>query len=250
MQSDKIQEKKSIFERLQASSSDVEMRESPEPQVKISKSSSIFNRLGSYKELDKKSSGASGILRTPDKVRIFLLRSQIIKLSIFQSLKTTFKRKLPPSKSVEISPKKISLIAKKTVVDSDDTPDDTDSDDDKKVSFSPNVEVRVYQPPPTVMGAPKNKNRQKAIDKIDGVKSRLGNLTVGPKTILNVKKQPMKPGKTLHVSPKISKMKSDQLMQSVHSRLDVDKRKPNDVKNFKSSIKTKGSSVFNRLGRN
>lgn len=68
MQSDKM-EKKSIFDRL--NSKDVEMADSTsgETVVRVSKasSSSIFNRLGNYKELEKKieknSIAFSGILK-------------------------------------------------------------------------------------------------------------------------------------------------------------------------------------------
>lgn len=68
MQSDKM-EKKSIFDRLNRSK-DIEMTESTfnEPVLKMSKGSSIFNRLGEYKELEKKieknSIAFSGILKS------------------------------------------------------------------------------------------------------------------------------------------------------------------------------------------
>lgn len=67
LQSDKIGQKSSIFDRL--TSKDVAMADSTssEPQFKVTSSSSIFKRLGSYKELEKKieksSIAFSGILK-------------------------------------------------------------------------------------------------------------------------------------------------------------------------------------------
>lgn len=68
MKSDKI-EKKSIFDRLSKGEEIVDST-SNEPLVKVSNaSSSIFNRLGNYKELEKKiekkSTAFSGILKSP-----------------------------------------------------------------------------------------------------------------------------------------------------------------------------------------
>lgn len=64
MQSDKM-EKKSIFDRL--NSKDVEMADSTSSEPVVRVSSSIFNRLGNYKELEKKieknSIAFSGILK-------------------------------------------------------------------------------------------------------------------------------------------------------------------------------------------
>lgn len=54
MQSDKM-EKKSIFDRLNSKDAEYADSSSNEPHIRISTaSSSIFNRLGSYKELEKK----------------------------------------------------------------------------------------------------------------------------------------------------------------------------------------------------
>lgn len=75
MQSDKTK-KKSIFDRL--NSKDVEMMDDDSSDEPVEKSSaSIFNRLGSYKELeksDKRSKGGSGILKNST-VSLILLDS-------------------------------------------------------------------------------------------------------------------------------------------------------------------------------
>jgi hypothetical protein len=67
MVADKI-EKKSIFARLNSKNVEVADSTSSEPLVRVSKAtSSIFNRLGNYKELEKKveknSIAFSGILK-------------------------------------------------------------------------------------------------------------------------------------------------------------------------------------------
>ena len=73
MQSDKM-EKKSIFERL--NSKHVEIADSTSNES-LMKNSSIFNRLGDYKELEKKmdrhSVAFSGILKGPQKVVSYCL---------------------------------------------------------------------------------------------------------------------------------------------------------------------------------
>lgn len=63
MQSDKM-EKKSIFDRLNMKNGEMADSTSSDTQTKVS---SIFNRLGSYKEIDRRSMAFSGILKSPQK---------------------------------------------------------------------------------------------------------------------------------------------------------------------------------------
>lgn len=75
LQSDKS-EKKSVFDRLNTKHVEVADSTSSEPPVKLPKPvSSIFNRLGNYKEADKGSNESSGILRSSllmvGKVKVF-----------------------------------------------------------------------------------------------------------------------------------------------------------------------------------
>jgi hypothetical protein len=140
-------------------------------------------------------------------------------------------------------------IAKIIVDDSMSEDDDDKMDTDKQVSFSPEVQVRVYRESP-IKGAP-----MKGL-KIDGIKSRLGATSVDKspvnKSLHSIKKTVvMKPRKgSLTLASPPSKMKSDNMAQPaqrVHSRLSVKHR----VNNFKpNSAAMKQASVFNRLGRN
>jgi len=64
LQSDKS-EKKSVFDRLNTKHVEIADSTSSEPPVKLPKPvSSIFNRLGNYKEAEKSSNVSSGILRS------------------------------------------------------------------------------------------------------------------------------------------------------------------------------------------
>lgn len=138
----------------------------------------------------------------------------------------------------------------------DDDDDKMDSDEFKQVSFSPEVKVHVFTPRP-VAGSPR---KLKGL-KIEGIRSRLGrgseSLT-SQKSLHRVKKSvTMKPQVTSpSFSPRISKMKSDNLMTesfTVHSRLgnnSGEKKFQNKSLGRGDSSTTKGSSVFNRLGRN
>lgn len=128
-----------------------------------------------------------------------------------------------------------------------------------KVQFSPDVEVRVYQPRPANNNAQKMSRMNALSMQIDGIKSRLGKRSgseTGSSSILNVKKTTsMKPGK-ISISParKQSKMRSDMLSPPIHSRLDVKQKNISQLTsrfpNNKLSLTTKKETVFNRLGRN
>ena len=137
--------------------------------------------------------------------------------------------------------------------------DKMDSDEFKQVSFSEDVEVRVFNSLPVT--GPKILKGMKT----DGIKSRLGKNSgqlSSLKSLHNVKKVSMKPEKFSSTGTvKVSKMKSDNMtLQSsnVHSRLDMKNSKStmqltDRIKNFKldaSIVKSKSSSVFNRLGAN
>lgn len=139
--------------------------------------------------------------------------------------------------------------------------DKMDSDDFKQVSFSEDVEVRVFNPPLV------KKNNLKILKGLrsDGIQSRLSkkdDQSSSFRNLNNIKKISMKPGKVSPSGKALngSKMKSDQIAlqaKSVHSRLDLKNRKSaiqltNQIKNFKLDapvLSSKGSSsVFNRLG--
>lgn len=139
--------------------------------------------------------------------------------------------------------------------------DRMDSDEMKQVSFSPEVQVRVFSEGPAKTVSPKKMKVLKG----PGVKSRLGNgadQVTSPRSLLNVKKISMKAEKfSPSIGNRMSKMKSDNMSSqaaNVHSRLDINNRNSTNqltskIKNFKidsATSKTKGSSVFNRLGRN
>lgn len=146
----------------------------------------------------------------------------------------------------------------------EDTPSESDSDDDmdatkSKVQFSPKVEVLVYQPRPSSANAKKTNQMNALSMQIDGIKSRLGKRSgeSAADSLLSVKKTTaMKPSKTL-ISParKQSKMRSDMLSPPVHSRLDIKQQKNlNQLKSRMSNVRlgptAKKDTVFNRLGRN
>lgn len=142
-----------------------------------------------------------------------------------------------------------------------DSDDKMDSDEFKQVSFSEDVEVRVFNPLPVKTTSPKILKGLRT----DGIMLRLGkngNTASPPKSFHNVKKISMKPAKfSPSVASRVSKMKSDNMAlqaSTVHSRLDIKNRKStthltNRIKNFKldaAVVQSKGSSVFNRLGTN
>lgn len=153
-----------------------------------------------------------------------------------------------------------SVVRHMTVPDSScdsDDDDKMDSDELKQVSFSPEVQVRVFSERPAIVANPKNIKLLKS----NGVKSRLGKSThqpaTSPRSLHTVKKISMKPTAT----SQMSKMKSDNMSlqaMNVHSRLDINNRKSTNhlaskIKNFKIDMKDSkpiSSSVFNRLGRN
>lgn len=194
MKSDKI-ERKSIFARLNSGRIiDLEA----EPEVKSSKpssSSSIFNRLGDYKELEKKG-----------------FKAPSITIGNGASKRETFRPK-DTDRSVKLT-------------------DDRDKMDvDKSVSFSPEVQVRVFSSHPIRVPP------QKKILKIDGLKTRMEKTGSSAMLHRTLKSGSMKPNLPM-MSLKSDFMKAKEI--TVHSRLDVTNR----------SSKPVGSSVFNRLGRN
>lgn len=191
MKSDRI-ERKSIFERLNSSRIiDLEA----EPEMKSSKpssSSSIFNRLGDYKELQKKG-----------------FKAPSIKIGNAVSMRETFKPK-DTERSIKLTDDKMDV--------------------DKSVSFSPEVQVRVFSSDPIRVPA------QKKFLKIDGMKTRLEKTGSSAMLHKTIKSGSMKPIPMM--SLKSDFMKAKEI--TVHSRLDVNNRNSKPV----------GSSVFNRLGRN
>lgn len=246
MQMDKVDTKKSVFERLQ-SSNDVEMADSTsnDTNVRINKvSSSIFKRLGGYQEVEKvvnqKSSAFAGILKnSPTK----------------QPLRGVVKHRVN-TKIVLNKP------SHRNLMDTDESEDESeekmDSDDCKQVSFSPKVEVLEIEPRRQVVFDGKKLNRIKGL-RTDGiVRNKFGQFTIkraaDPREHLHTVK------KTITMKPKISpiknsKMRADQSPVSVKSRLDLktDFKKMklgNNNKNGSSNHinKSKPTSVFNRLG--
>jgi len=235
MQSDKM-EKKSIFERL--NSKQVEVADSTSNESLV-KASSIFTRLGNYKELEKKmdrhSDAFSGILKGSQKT----------------CPKGIVKKRFPQ----RVLSKHVARSSSQIVESSSDSDDKMDSDELKQVSFSEDVEVRVFKPV---------KNRgTKVLQglRTDGIKSRLGNNSDRALSFHTVKRISMKPDKLSPIiASKTSKMKSDNMKQqasNVHSRLDIRNKTTmqlaNRIKQFKideTVVKPESSSVFNRLGVN
>lgn len=145
-----------------------------------------------------------------------------------------------------------------------DADDRMDSDELKQVSFSPEVQVRVFSERPAKNVSPKKMKVLKG----NGVKSRLGggidHQKTSHRTLHNVKKNSMKAGMfSPSAVSRIGKMKSDNMSAStanVHSRLDINNRNStkqltSKTKNFNidsngSKSAKGGSSVFNRLGTN
>lgn len=119
-----------------------------------------------------------------------------------------------------------------------------DADGYKQVSFSPEVEVRVFKPRPVTV--PPQKLKGLKIEGIKGIKSRLGRNEASPsvESLHRVKKSvSMKaPMRSPPFTSRVGKMQSDNLKGqtfTVHSRLGSSKSEPKE-----------GSSVFNRLGKN
>lgn len=122
MKSDKVDEKKSVFERLQ--SQKIVLSNKPAPVVLTATSSSIFRRLGDYKEVDLRAEKrSSGILKNSPikKARTTIMKEKTIKKAIIRTSSMRSDRVRPQ-------------------FDSDDDEDMMDADS-KQVSFSPKVEV-------------------------------------------------------------------------------------------------------------
>lgn len=225
MQMDKVDAKKSVFDRLQPTN-DVEMADSTsnETIVRVNKvSSSIFKRLGGYQEVEKP---LRGVVKNRVNTKIVLNK---------------------PSH--------------RNLMDTDESEDESeekmDSDDCKQVSFSPKVEVLEIEPRRQVVFDGKKLNRIKGL-RTDGiVRNKFGQFTIkraaDPREHLHTVK------KTVTMKPKISpiknsKMRADQSPVSVKSRLDLKtdfkKMKLGNNKNGSSNHinKNKQTSVFNRLG--
>lgn len=120
MNADKVDVKKSIFDRLQSS------QDKPVSQTKFStsssSSSSIFKRLGDYKEaVTKASKRSSGILKNSPikKARLTITREKNIKKAIIRTSNMRMDQ------------------------DDDDDDDEMMDSDDKQVSFSPKVQVNL-----------------------------------------------------------------------------------------------------------
>lgn len=125
-------------------------------------------------------------------------------------------------------------------------------DELKQVSFSPDVEVREFNQLP-------GRNMEPMIGmKHDGIKARLGRtLQTSPpkKNFKIVKTVSMKPVKSPQpIASRVSRMKSDNMKaqtSTIHSRLDIKNRNRDKETKMDTRVgKPKGSSVFNRLGRN
>ncbi|KAG5676099.1 hypothetical protein PVAND_005953 [Polypedilum vanderplanki] len=251
MQMDKI-EKKSIFERLNPKTEDIDMSDESSSENSLTKltkvSKSIFNRLGGY-EVDKKIKDNSiefaGILKnSPTK----------------QPPRGIVKNKIVPVQRISIA-KRIQVKAPPVNVDSEMSEDDEkmDSDEYKQVSFSPEVEVLEIEPRQANNNLKLNAKKLNRLKNLraDGIKSRLGMDVKVKRTIDNNVKSlhtirktvNMKPSKNVS-SPRNSKMKADQSPISVKSRLDIrSKLKPGLNRFNQNGKKAISSSVFNRLGK-
>lgn len=134
-----------------------------------------------------------------------------------------------------------------------ETDDRMEMDELKQVSFSPDVEVRMFKQLPT-----RNANSKPLQGlKHDGIKARLGRteqISPPKKNFHVVKTVSMKPVRASQsVASRVSKMKSDSMaaQTTIHSRLDIKNRTRDKVTKMDTRVeKPKGSSVFNRLGRN
>lgn len=231
VQADKM--KKSIFDRLNANSTDSDMEivdstTKNEPIVKLSsfsKASSIFNRLGGKSEVDygleAKAIAFSGILKNSPK----------------KSGRGIVKTKLPNQRVMLVKKTPARVLMDTSESDSDDS-NQMDSDNGyKSVSFSPEVEVLEIAPRKVTIN-PKRLNHIKGLQQ-DGIKARLGsrNVSVSNNTLHQTKKVvKMKPVKS---SPAVLKtgMKSDSIRSvSVHNRVDM-------------KSKTSTSQLTNRIQR-
>ncbi|KAL7041661.1 hypothetical protein ACKWTF_000846 [Chironomus riparius] len=240
MQMDKVEHKKSVFDRLRPSSNshDIEMADSTSNDsiVRVSKvSSSIFNRLGGYDEIRKsvneKSIAFSGILKnSPTK--------QSPKGVVKHRVSTKIILNKPAPRHMDTD-------------ESEDSEEKMDSDDYKQVKFSPEVEVLEIEPRRQIVFNAKKLNRIKGL-RTDGIKNRLGeikfNRTIDPRQHLHSVRQ------TVNMKPKISpvknsKMRADQSPKSAKSRLDLKANFKNlKLGNKNGNSTAKPSSVFNRLG--
>lgn len=122
MNADKVDVKKSVFDRLQSQNNASVSIKSVKPSSSSSSSSSIFKRLGDYKEAETKASKrSSGILKNSPikKARMTITREKTIKKAIIRTSNMRMDRNYSD----------------------DDDEDEMMDSDDKQVSFSPKVQV-------------------------------------------------------------------------------------------------------------
>lgn len=134
--------------------------------------------------------------------------------------------------------------------------DKMEMDELKQVSFSPDVEVREFNRLPRQLDSSDYEPIMGL--KHDGIKARLGRTLQTPPskknlhTVKTVAMKPVKPSQS--VASRVGKMKSDNMTaqtNSIHSRLTITSRSRDTVTKMDTRVsKPKGSSVFNRLGRN
>jgi hypothetical protein len=120
MNADKVDVKKSIFDRLQSQNKPTSPIKPRSSSSSSATSSSIFKRLGDYKEAERKSSKrSSGILKNSPikKARLTITREKTIKKAIIRTSNMRMDR------------------------DDDDDDDEMMDAEDKQVSFSPKVQV-------------------------------------------------------------------------------------------------------------
>lgn len=250
--------KKSIFDRLNSNSTDSDMEivdstTKNEPIVKLSsltKTSSIFNRLGGKSEVDHKLEAKS------------IAFSGILKNSPKKTVRGIVKTK-QPSQRVMLVKKKPARMEMDTDETDSDFSNQMDSDNGyKSVSFSPEVEVLEIAPRKVTIH-PKRLNHIKGLQH-DGIKARLGtkNVSVSNNSLHKTKKVVnMKPTKASSVVSKTG-MKSDSIRAvSVHNRVDMKSKTSTsqitnriqrftlEAPNLNKNV-SKNNSVFARLGLN
>lgn len=122
MKSDKVEEKKSVFDRLQAQNA-MTIKTPTKSSSASASSSSIFRRLGDYKEVDLRADKrSSGILKNSPikKARTTVVKEKTIKRAVIRT----------------------STSMRSDMMNHDMSSDDDMMDaDNKQVSFSPKVEV-------------------------------------------------------------------------------------------------------------
>jgi hypothetical protein len=238
---DKVDKKSSVFDRLQKT--DVEMADSSSDLIRVGRvSSSIFSRLGSIDEIEKKierqSIAFSGILKnSPIKQAPRGVEKHRISKKIIMNAK-------PVSKAMDTDEES----------DNESVDEKMDADDYKQVKFSPEVEVLEIEPRRKVNLNVKNINRLKGL-RADGIKNRLGDVKLRRardpvNDLLTIRKTiTMKPKKI--ISPtRTGKMKADQSPKSIKTRLGGSNGRSNGNGTTSQIVKRLGNGKFNRNGSN